>query len=109
MLDAVLEQMAVSCCIDVGHLWKQGLDPLLCLDTWLARCRVVHMHGVDRRDHKSLSLMPAEILDPVIERLVNEFAGVLTLEVFSEHDLEQSLAALQGSMRRVSNRSNSTI
>lgn len=105
MIDAILDRIPVSCCIDVGHLWKQALDPLPCLDAWFPRCRVVHIHGMDHRDHKALSLMSEEALDPVIGKLVGGFEGVLTLEVFTERDLEQSLAALHGSIRRVSNRS----
>jgi len=107
MLDAVLEQTPVSCCIDVGHLWKQGLDPLPCLDAWLPRCRVVHLHGVDGTDHNALSSTSDEMLDPVVEKLVNGFDGVVTLEIFSERDLEQSMAALQGSIRRVSSHGSS--
>jgi sugar phosphate isomerase/epimerase len=106
MLNAILDRMPVSCCIDVGHLWKGGLDPLPCLESWLPRCRVVHIHGVGTRDHKALSLMPEDALDPVVRKLSNGFDGVVTLEVFSENDLEQSFSALHGAMRRISGRAN---
>ena len=101
MISAVLDKLPVSCCIDVGHLWKQGLDPLPCLEVWLPRCRVIHIHGVGRSDHKALSLMPEAVLDPVIKVLRDSFSGVLTLEVFSEDDFLESLAAYNASMERL--------
>lgn len=100
MLDAILDKMPVSRCVDVGHLWKQALDPLPLLDRWLSRARVVHIHGVGERDHKRLSLMSAATLDPVVETLHKHFQGVLTFEVFSERDLLDSLEAFQESFLR---------
>jgi sugar phosphate isomerase/epimerase len=86
MLDRLLEHISVSCCADIGHLWKQQLDPVPCLDAWLARTRVVHLHGVGTRDHKGLSLVPQVQLDPVVSLLATRFQGVITFEVFSESD-----------------------
>jgi adenosylcobalamin phosphodiesterase len=100
MLDSILDAMPVSCCIDVGHLWKQELDPIPLLDRWLSRARVVHIHGVGERDHKRLSLMSAAKLDPVVASLHRGFQGVLTFEVFSERDLLDSFAAFQESSVR---------
>lgn len=104
MVSAILDRLPVSCCVDVGHLWKQGLDPLPYLKGWLPRCRVVHIHGVGKSDHKALSLMPEAMLDPVVEVLRESFSGVLTLEVFSEEDFEESLAAFLASNERLSHR-----
>ncbi len=100
MLDAILDKIPVSCCVDIGHLWKQALDPLPLLDRWLSRARVVHIHGVGERDHKRLSLMSAAQLDPVVGSLHDCFQGVLTFEVFSERDLLDSLEAFQQSSLR---------
>jgi sugar phosphate isomerase/epimerase len=101
LIDALLDRTPVSCCIDVGHLWKQGLDPGPWMDAWLPRSRVIHLHGVGARDHKALSLMSHDRIDPVIDRLTNGFSGVLTLEVFNEQDLRDSLIALKGSLARI--------
>ncbi len=105
VIETVLERTAVSCCIDVGHLWKQGLDPLPFLDAWLHRTRIVHLHGVTHRDHKSLSVVPPEDLDPVVDLLARRFEGVVTLEVFNERDLLGSLEAFRGSLERVTGKS----
>lgn len=102
MLDTILEQLPVSCCVDVGHLWKQGFDPVPCLDVWLNRTRVVHLHGVGTRDHERLSHMASSRLDPVVDILLNRlFEGVLTFEIFSEADLRDSLQAFRGALGRI--------
>lgn len=100
-VDAVLESTQVSCCVDVGHLWKQGLDPLQFLEAWLPRTRIVHLHGVARRDHKSLTVVAPEDLDAVVDILSRRFDGVVTLEVFNERDLLGSLEAFRASLGRV--------
>lgn len=104
MLDSILDRSPVSCCVDVGHLWKQGVDPLPVLDRWLSRTRVVHIHGMGNRDHKALSLMSEAQLDPVVELLHRLFRGVLTFEVFTERDLLDSLAAFHESSSRCQRR-----
>jgi sugar phosphate isomerase/epimerase len=101
MIDSVLEETAVSCCVDVGHLWKQGINPTPPLSKWISRTRVVHIHGVGKRDHKSLSLMPDDKLDPVVELLTKDFRGVLTFEIFNERDLVDSIEAFERSRERV--------
>lgn len=104
VLDTILSNSDVSCCVDVGHLWKDGLDPLHFLDAWLPRAKVVHLHGIGRRDHKGLSLMPSSELDPVVSRLRDCFDGVVTLEVFNEPDFRDCVEAFQASMNRLARR-----
>ncbi len=101
MLDRLLEHIPVSCCVDVGHLWKQELDPLPSLAAWLDRTRVVHLHGVGTRDHKGLSLMRPSRLDPVVRLLSERFQGVLTFEVFSERDFLDCQVTFAQSMARI--------
>ena len=92
----VLDRASVSRCVDVGHLWLDGHDPIPHLRQALPRTRVVHLHGVAGRDHQSLAHAPAERLHPVIRTLVQEnYPGVLTLEVFNEDDFHSSMAALE--------------
>ncbi len=104
MIDEILERMDVSSCIDVGHLWKQGLDPAPLLGRWLPRSRVIHMHGFAGKDHKSLSVMPQARLDPVVDLLKAGFSGVVTLEVFSEKDFVTSHEAFNESLERSGSR-----
>lgn len=97
----VLEAVPVSRTVDVGHLWLRNQDPLPKLTAWLDRTRVVHLHGIGERDHKSLALVASAQLDPVIALLAERFSGVVTLEVFSQEDLLSSQAALAGALARV--------
>ena len=92
----VLERVPVSLCIDIGHLWLDGYDALSYLKAHLDRARVVHLHGVNKHDHTSLTHANPEALRQVLNCLkASERSIVLTLEVFNEPDLESSLAALQ--------------
>ncbi|MCA1959229.1 MAG: sugar phosphate isomerase/epimerase [Desulfomonile sp.] len=101
LLDAILGVAPVSCCLDVGHLWKRGDDPVSSLNRRLPRTRVIHIHGVGSRDHQRLSLIPEERLDDVTRVLADRFSGVVTLEVFNESDFLDSMDALRRSMDRV--------
>lgn len=95
-IEPVLERIAVSRCVDIGHLWLDGLDPLPYLRAALPRTRVVHMHGLAERDHRSLAFMPQEKVRAVWDELIRaEYRGVLTLEIFSEEDFLSSLDVIR--------------
>lgn len=103
-LNCILDRMPVSCCVDVGHIWKQSLDPLPWVESLLPRMRVMHLHGVDgemHRDHKGLSLVPPERLDPLVALLTKRFHGVLTFEVFSEKHLNDCISTFRQSANRL--------
>ena len=91
----VLERVAISRTVDVGHLWLDGHDPLAYLREALPRTRVIHIHGIAERDHASLANVAPEKLHVVLAELVRaDYRGVLTLEIFSEDDFLTSLVAL---------------
>jgi len=97
----VVQPTRVSRCVDIGHLWLDGHDPLPYLIGALPRTRVIHIHGLAERDHQSLAHMAPAQLDPVIDVLFREqYTGVLTLEVFGEQDFTSSLTALAASIDR---------
>lgn len=98
-LDPILARTPISRTVDVGHLWKVGADPLPLLEQWLPRARVIHMHGMGERDHKSLALMRPDQLDPIL-RALPHYHGVLTLEVFDTEDFFTSRDALLAAYRR---------
>jgi sugar phosphate isomerase/epimerase len=101
-LDPVLARIPVSRCVDVGHLWLDGHDPLPFLAQALPRTRVIHMHGISGRDHKSLAHIPPEKLDAVLRFLLEEqYSGVMTMEIFSEEDFCSSLDALDAALKRI--------
>lgn len=44
--DGWLAETPYTRCVDVGHLWKDGIPPGSVLPQWLARTRMVHLHGL---------------------------------------------------------------
>ncbi len=100
----IVHSLPISRCVDVGHLWMQGVNPLEHLCSWIERTRIVHLHGLAERDHQSLAHMPPEQLDPVVTFLVQRFKGVVTLEVFSEADFFSSLTAWRAAIERTGQR-----
>ena len=95
-IQPVLDRIPVSRCVDIGHLWLDGHDPIPYLQAALPRTRVIHMHGIAERDHRSLSFMPREKVQVVWDELLrSSYRGVLTLEMFSEEDFMSSLRVIE--------------
>ena len=84
--------------LDVGHLWKTGLYDSECVADMLPFSRVVHLHGVaEGKDHQALDRTDRDELVEFLD-LLGQFRGsdiVVTLEVFNESDLNDSLALLR--------------
>ncbi len=94
--EPVFERVSVSRCVDVGHLWLDGHDPLPYLRRALPRVRVIHIHGLAERDHRSLAFAVPGQLRAVLDELIHaEYDGVFTVEVFSQEDFLSSLEALE--------------
>ena len=95
-IQPVLDRIPVSRCVDIGHLWLDGHDPIPYLQVALPRVRVIHMHGIAERDHRSLAFMPQEKVRVVWQELIRaRYEGVLTLEIFSEEDFLSSLEVIE--------------
>ncbi len=94
-IQPVLDRIPVSRCVDIGHLWLDGHDPIPYLRAAMPRTRVIHLHGIAERDHRSLAFMPQEKVRAVWEELIRtNYKGVLTLEIFSEEDFVSSMAVI---------------
>ncbi|MFH0957941.1 MAG: cobamide remodeling phosphodiesterase CbiR [Pseudomonadota bacterium] len=104
IIDHILDLAPVSCCPDIGHLWKNRHNALKYLEQWLPRARVVHLHGVSGSDHKSLALVPSAQLDPIVDLLNRHFLGVVTLEVFNKADFLESVETFWNSLARLMRR-----
>ncbi len=100
--DEVIHLSGCSRCIDIGHLWLDGHDPVNFFPGRIGQTSVMHMHGIEERDHKSLIHIAPENMDSVFRGLLdNNFGGVLTIEVFSQDDLETSMQAIAASIERI--------
>jgi sugar phosphate isomerase/epimerase len=106
----VLDRVPVSRCVDVGHLWLDGHDPLPYLEQAIPRTRVIHLHGLAHaqegdisrvQDHRSLAAMPFAKIDALVATLDRlRYSGVVTLEVFDENDFQSSLRVMVESIER---------
>lgn len=99
LVEELIERRDLSVCLDVGHiiLYHQPLE--LYLHRYLSRTRVIHLHGNSGgRDHLDLGRLPAAKLDLLFTSLatlpqVDDL--VVTLEIFSEKDLEISRVVVE--------------
>lgn len=99
-IELVSERLAVARCVDIGHLWRDGVAALPALRRALPRVRVIHLHAVADRDHRSLLHADPGELRRVIALLLDAgWQGVLTLEVFDERDLCTSMQTLAAMLR----------
>ena len=99
---SMLDEVPVSLCIDIGHLWRQGRDPVPYLADHLPRARIIHLHGCDGNgvDHQALPVMPDDALWSILSAL-RDFRGVLTMEVFGLTHFKASRAKLLEIWERV--------
>ena len=94
--EPVIRTCGTRACLDIGHLFVQGLDPVPEMRKWLPLTSVIHLHGVGTRDHQSLECMPKEKIRAVLGELIRqEFHGVLTLEIFNEADFRSSMEMIR--------------
>lgn len=107
-IEPVLERIPVSRCVDIGHLWLEGVPVIPYLEKALPRTRVIHLHGIGERDHSSLSHVDMNELDKVFRTLLKGYRGVLTLELFSEPDFLSSVDVINRSMMSIEKNPKST-
>jgi sugar phosphate isomerase/epimerase len=105
LVEDIISDYGLAICLDIGHLLRFGYSPEDHLDRYLGRTRVLHLHGVEAgRDHRSLVSLPDGLLTGLLNRLNihRELKRVLTIEVFSENALEQSLDLMSRHIRQIS-------
>jgi len=95
VLDPILERLDLSVTLDLGHVQRDKGDQEAYLGKYLDRARIIQIHGTPEggRDHQSLRHYPKKELDRLLHVLREEkYSGVVTLEVFSEKNFEDSLS-----------------
>lgn len=98
--EPLVDKFGLGICIDLGHLWAGGCDADAHLKRYLPRARVIHLHGVrDGRDHLELAALPPNRLRHALNSIDN-FTGVLTLEIFNYEGVKGSLGLLSESFGR---------
>ncbi len=97
LAEPVLDALGLCVALDVGHLARDGrpFDGVLARN--LPRIRTVQLHGTapGGRDHRSIRHYPRADAVRLLRALAAAgWEGVLTLEVFGEAELDDSLACL---------------
>ncbi len=86
-----LDRFDISICLDIGHMFVHGYDPLAFYGKFKERISIIHLHGVDGgSDHLSLDqLQDSNCV--IVRDILKDFTGSLSIEVFSFNDLRTSL------------------
>jgi len=94
-VEEILNDFNLSVCMDVGHLMLYGFDPEAVFNKHKNRTPILHLHGVDnQKDHLPLDRLAKENAETVI-RMLQQYEGVVSLEVFSFDHLKASLNFLE--------------
>ena len=94
-VDSVIFDLDLSVCLDLGHLWLAGRNPLSQYHLYQNQTRILHLHGIENgRDHRSLTQLNSD-QKKIVRQMLKGFNGVVSLEVFSLDDLIPSLFAME--------------
>jgi len=94
LLESMIKKHGLSICLDVGHVLLYQLPFEEYLHKYLCQARVIHLHGVkEGKDHKDISEIDPLVLKKLFEAIHTDTKKdhVVTLEVFSEKDLNASM------------------
>jgi sugar phosphate isomerase/epimerase len=90
-LAPVILNLDLPVCVDVGHVIRFGFNLKETLDLFAGRIRMFHLHGVTgQQDHRALNHLAPEARN-CLTPLLKNFHGSVSLEVFSEKDLTDSM------------------
>jgi sugar phosphate isomerase/epimerase len=97
-IEPLICEFHLSVCLDAGHQIRWGHDLLQTFETHRSRIPLIHLHGVDGsgpkiRDHKALDLLSQDEILKVL-RVLENFRGAVSLEVFNLEYLNRSLQVL---------------
>ncbi len=92
-----VEKMGLKLCLDIGHLILYGHDLQAQLDRYVSKSAMIHLHGV----RKGVDHLGVQWISPgdweMICRVLADYTGGLSIEIFSMEDLAASLDRLQKS------------
>ncbi len=84
----------MSLCLDFGHALYYG-DHLDGLIEDIPRASHIHYHGVDEKDHQTLTIGQRDVTTRIGEALrASDYEGVFTLEIYEHTSLYNSLLEL---------------
>jgi hypothetical protein len=97
-IEPLIHEFHLSVCLDAGHQIRYGHDLFQTFEAHRSRIPLIHLHGVDgsdpeKKDHKALDLLSQEEILKTV-RILEDFRGVVSLEVFNLENLTRSLSVL---------------
>jgi sugar phosphate isomerase/epimerase len=94
-VDKIIRDLDLAVCIDLGHLILCEIEIETVFNAYADRTSIIHLHGVEnKRDHVSLDKIDPSKINPIL-RILKQFEGVVSLEVFSYGHLTASLEWLE--------------
>lgn len=98
LVEPIVTRRGMSICLDAGHLAFYGYPLEEYLDQYMARSRVIHLHGNrEGADHKDIGALEPGVLASLVDHpcLADNRERVLTLEVFGRADFERSMETMR--------------
>lgn len=94
-IEDIIKEFGFSICLDIGHILIYGQNLKLYFDKYLLSTSMIHLHGFQNgTDHLGIDKLNGETLDLILYHLQN-YKGILSLEVFSWNELKSSLEILE--------------
>jgi sugar phosphate isomerase/epimerase len=98
-IEQIIREYDLRVCLDMGHLIVNHENIEIPYRRFAERTTMIHLHGVDNgKDHQALNVFDQIRLDQIFS-LLRQFAGTVSVEVFSFNRLLTSLAVLERNMR----------
>ncbi len=100
LLDDIVLDLDLRICLDLGHLMVYDYDLIEVFNKYSSNTSVIHLHGVENgRDHTTLDRLSQNLTSTVL-RILKNYTGVVSLEVFSFENLNSSLRFLENHWRK---------
>jgi sugar phosphate isomerase/epimerase len=94
-IEDMITEFGFSICLDIGHILIYAQDLGAYLKKYLPQASTIHLHGIENGvDHLGIDRLNGKIVDLILSKLQN-FTGILSVEVFSFGDLKNSLEVLE--------------
>jgi sugar phosphate isomerase/epimerase len=99
-IEQILREFDLRVCLDMGHLIVNHENIETAYRRFSGITTMIHIHGVENgKDHQALDVFNQSWLVRIFS-LLKQFAGTVSIEVFSFNRLLASLAVLERNMRR---------
>ena len=94
-IEDIVNDFGFSVCLDLGHILLYGQDLQRYMDKYLSQSSIVHFHGFQNgMDHLGIDHLDGKTVNLILSHL-QDYTGVLSIEVFSLNDLKNSLKTLE--------------